>query len=171
MLFLDQVNRRNPTPDLGRIEADELLFDAGSEAGILVRFGDEMAELAAGSDRFDLVFADPPYAWTPTSGFVAAVGAILLSVGLAVADWTPADGHKMHFPQLPDANGWDVLATNPKILADDWTCSSTGPVKDSTSGRASSRRLSTGPALPFRSGPPSAGASPGASPPAVSSTR
>lgn len=34
-----------------RIEADELLFDAGSEAGILVRFGDEMAEQAFPADR------------------------------------------------------------------------------------------------------------------------
>ncbi|UCB52414.1 MAG: hypothetical protein JSV10_10610, partial [Candidatus Zixiibacteriota bacterium] len=38
--------------------------------------------------------------------------------------------HKMHFPQLPDEIGWDVNATYPKILADDWQCSQTGPVTD-----------------------------------------
>jgi hypothetical protein len=38
--------------------------------------------------------------------------------------------HKMHFPQLPDLEGWDVLATFPKTLADDWQCSATGPVTD-----------------------------------------
>jgi hypothetical protein len=38
--------------------------------------------------------------------------------------------HKMHFPQLPDLEGWDVLATLPKTLADDWQCSATGPVLD-----------------------------------------
>jgi hypothetical protein len=38
--------------------------------------------------------------------------------------------HKMHFPQLPDTIGWDVNATAPKILADDWQCSQTGWVTD-----------------------------------------
>ena len=43
--------------------------------------------------------------------------------------------HKMHFPQLPDEDGWDVYATaglqHPQIcLADDWNCSETGPVTD-----------------------------------------
>jgi len=54
----------------------------------------------------------------------------------------------MHFPQLPDPVGWDVKATSiitpnwpvstviegpylqRKILADDWTCSQSGPVDD-----------------------------------------
>ncbi|MCK4460883.1 MAG: hypothetical protein KAW46_03715, partial [candidate division Zixibacteria bacterium] len=44
--------------------------------------------------------------------------------------WEPGDGHKMHFPQLPDENGWDVNGSLPIILADDWICSETGPVKD-----------------------------------------
>ncbi len=48
----------------------------------------------------------------------------------AVADWIPDDGHKMHFPQLPNVVGWDVNATNPVVLADDWMCSETGWVKD-----------------------------------------
>jgi hypothetical protein len=38
----------------------------------------------------------------------------------------PWYNHKMHFPQLPDLIGWDVNATMPKILADDWQCSQTG---------------------------------------------
>jgi hypothetical protein len=50
--------------------------------------------------------------------------------GPAMADWEPGDGHKMHFPQLPDMEGWDVNGTFPKILADDWMCSETGWVKD-----------------------------------------
>ena len=61
--------------------------------------------------------------------------AVLLTlVATASADWDPGDGHKMHFPQLPDPNGWDVNFTNafpiPKVLADDWRCSQTGPVED-----------------------------------------
>jgi len=49
---------------------------------------------------------------------------------LALADWVPADGHKMHFPQMPDESGWNVKAMNPVMLADDWQCSETGWVKD-----------------------------------------
>jgi hypothetical protein len=48
----------------------------------------------------------------------------------AIADWAVDDGHKMHFPQLPDPTGWDVNATWPLVLADDWECSRTAPVED-----------------------------------------
>jgi hypothetical protein len=44
--------------------------------------------------------------------------------------WDPGDGHKMHFPQLPDPMGLDVLFVEPKVLADDWKCSESGPVED-----------------------------------------
>ncbi len=47
-----------------------------------------------------------------------------------ICDWNPGDEHKMHFPQLPDEAGWDVNATFPQVLADDWECSETGWVKD-----------------------------------------
>jgi len=41
----------------------------------------------------------------------------------------PWENHKMHFPQLPDPNGWDILDTFPWVmLADDWMCSETGYV-------------------------------------------
>jgi len=49
--------------------------------------------------------------------------------GIAIADWIPSDGHKMHFPQMPDPVGWDVNFHD-YYLADDWQCSETGPVKD-----------------------------------------
>ena len=55
---------------------------------------------------------------------------VLFVTGTAIAHWEPTDGHKMHFPQLPDPFGWDVLVTEPKILADDWECSETGPIRD-----------------------------------------
>jgi hypothetical protein len=35
---------------------------------------------------------------------------------------------KMHFPQRPDEAGWDVNATNPAVVADDWRCPNTGNV-------------------------------------------
>ena len=36
----------------------------------------------------------------------------------------------MHYPQLPDPDGWDVLATSPMTLTDEWLCSESGPVTD-----------------------------------------
>ncbi|MFH2056717.1 MAG: hypothetical protein ABIJ61_12220 [bacterium] len=48
----------------------------------------------------------------------------------ACESWHPGDGHKMHHPQLPNPQGWDVMATQGIVLADDWMCSETGPVKD-----------------------------------------
>jgi hypothetical protein len=59
-----------------------------------------------------------------------AVIALIFSATAADADWFPGDPHKMHFPQLPDPNGWDVNSTFPQFLADDWQCSETGPVSD-----------------------------------------
>ena len=61
---------------------------------------------------------------------VLAIGLTLFAGITAFADWNVGDGHKMHFPQLPDPNGWDVDFTTPNFLADDWKCSETGPVKD-----------------------------------------
>jgi len=55
---------------------------------------------------------------------------ILLLAATATADWSSGDGHKMHWPQLPDEAGWDVNATKPMVLADDWKCSETGWIKD-----------------------------------------
>ena len=45
------------------------------------------------------------------------------------ADWDIDDGHKMHYPQLPDPNGWDIDVTA-GFVADDWKCSWSGPVDD-----------------------------------------
>ncbi|OHB72810.1 MAG: hypothetical protein A2V70_01550 [Planctomycetes bacterium RBG_13_63_9] len=55
---------------------------------------------------------------------------LCLSASMASADWAETDGHKMHWPQLPDPLGWDIDVTAPNIVADDWMCSRTGPVKD-----------------------------------------
>jgi len=59
-----------------------------------------------------------------------ALSCITLLAGPALADWQPGDGHKMHFPQLPDEDGWDLNTTFPMCLSDDWECSQTGWVKD-----------------------------------------
>jgi len=44
--------------------------------------------------------------------------------------WQEGDDHKMHWPQLPDEDGWDVKSCFDVVLADDWRCSQTGPIKD-----------------------------------------
>ena len=60
---------------------------------------------------------------------------VMLLSSVVLADWKPEDGHKMHFPQLPDPQGWDIFAgtnedSTQKVLADDWMCSESGPVGD-----------------------------------------
>jgi hypothetical protein len=59
---------------------------------------------------------------------VAALTAVALP---ASADWFPGEPHKMHFPQMPNPNGWDIniTGTNHEV-ADDWKCSETGAVSD-----------------------------------------
>jgi Dockerin type I domain len=61
--------------------------------------------------------------------FLIVCLSLFLTANLS-ADWLIGDGHKMHFPQLPNVAGWDVNATYPVALADDWTCGETGWVKD-----------------------------------------
>jgi hypothetical protein len=63
-----------------------------------------------------------------------ALIAVMLLAPTALADWDPdpvvdPKNHKMHFPQMPDPNGWDVQF-GWTWLADDWTCSRTGDVTD-----------------------------------------
>ncbi|RME30057.1 MAG: hypothetical protein D6800_02190, partial [Candidatus Zixiibacteriota bacterium] len=55
---------------------------------------------------------------------------LILAAGLLWGDWAPGDPYKMHYPQLPDESGWDVNATKPLVLADDWMCTESGYVKD-----------------------------------------
>lgn len=74
-----------------------------------------------------------------------AISLLIASPIATWADWNPGDPYKMHYPQLPDltTHGLDVLAgpvqpTGPvtpgqqieTFLADDWLCTSTGPVTD-----------------------------------------
>lgn len=51
------------------------------------------------------------------------------------ADWDVGDGHKMHYPQLPNPTGWDVSFGNEYVapgavlvLADDFLCTASGPI-------------------------------------------
>lgn len=46
-----------------------------------------------------------------------------------LADWNLGDGHKMHYPQLPDSTGWDIYAEYPMGLADNWMAADDGPIK------------------------------------------
>ncbi len=59
---------------------------------------------------------------------------VVLSLALSLpatarAHWIPDDGHKMHWPQEPNQDGWDIDMTT-YVLADDWKCSEDGSVSD-----------------------------------------
>ncbi len=71
--------------------------------------------------------------------------AVLVVAQAAPADWDTSDSHKMHFPQMPDLDGWDVSFWSAHEFApglvpphtafawpsgDDWRCDGTGPVTD-----------------------------------------
>ena len=65
---------------------------------------------------------------------------------------------KMHFPQLPDETGWDVNATDPLVVADDWRCTESslvneicfwGSWKDDVVGTITSFHLSVHGDIPF----------------------
>jgi hypothetical protein len=58
------------------------------------------------------------------------IGAGDTGPGPGPCGWQSGDPHKMHFPQLPDPQGWDVDVTYANILADDWKCSATDPIED-----------------------------------------
>ena len=65
---------------------------------------------------------------------ILMIGVVLVFLAApAAGDWNYGEPYKMHFPQLPDPNGWDVAFLhegNPTRLADDWVCSQTGAVDD-----------------------------------------
>ena len=55
---------------------------------------------------------------------------LLIAVtGTTFADWEEGEPYKMHYPQLPDPNGYDVDWGDWE-LADDWDCTETGTVDD-----------------------------------------
>jgi len=62
---------------------------------------------------------------------VVVVAALACGSAPAWADWNVGEPYKMHFPQLPDPNGWDINITGTSnLVADDWQCTQTGPVSD-----------------------------------------
>jgi hypothetical protein len=61
--------------------------------------------------------------------FVLTTCLAITMVCVSLGDWDPPDGHKMHYPQMPDLAGWDVEFTS-LLLYDDWQCTETGPVSD-----------------------------------------
>jgi hypothetical protein len=61
---------------------------------------------------------------------LAALGVVTCLASPAMAGWDPDDSYKMHFPQLPDPNGWDIDVVPGNSAADDWQCSESGNVTD-----------------------------------------
>lgn len=55
---------------------------------------------------------------------------VAVNCGASSCAWSPGSPAKMHFPQLPNDNGFILNATAPSFVADDWECSETGMVKD-----------------------------------------
>jgi len=55
---------------------------------------------------------------------------VLIFAPVASADWDIGWPHKMHYPQLPDPNGWDIDVVAANVVADDWMCTESNLVTD-----------------------------------------
>ncbi|MHC4741220.1 MAG: DUF7901 domain-containing protein, partial [Planctomycetota bacterium] len=58
--------------------------------------------------------------------------AMILLIGWApaiLADWYDGDEYKMHYPQKPDPEGWDICVVDQHI-ADDFRCTESGKITD-----------------------------------------
>lgn len=63
------------------LERNLRLAPAGSARQLRAELPEALGTLAAAGERFDLVFADPPYAWTVTEELLSGVAAILAPDG------------------------------------------------------------------------------------------
>jgi hypothetical protein len=63
---------------------------------------------------------------------ICLAATIILAIsGVANADWMQGDSYKMHYPQLPDPQGWDVdFNYSGAVFADDFLCTETGSITD-----------------------------------------
>ncbi|MHC4478660.1 MAG: GEVED domain-containing protein [Planctomycetota bacterium] len=52
-----------------------------------------------------------------------------LTAQISWADWFEGDGHKMHYPQMADPNGWDVCLRR-MAVADDFRCGQSGAITE-----------------------------------------
>ena len=64
-----------------------------------------------------------------TAIWIVCAVVLLWAGSSAVAHWQPGDGHNMHFPQLPDQNGWDVEFFRLPV-GDDWTAAAAYPITE-----------------------------------------
>lgn len=62
----------------------------------------------------------------------AAAVSGMAALAMTVVDPQEASGQSIFkWTQLPDTNnGWDMLVTSPRVMADDWLCNFSGPVTD-----------------------------------------
>ena len=65
--------------------------------------------------------------------------ALMFAATAALGDWDPGQSYKMHYPQLPDPQGWDVRISEARlqpgearqwVVADDFECIEDGPIND-----------------------------------------
>ena len=69
--------------------------------------------------------------YTKLMTVIAVAAFVFVATPTAQADWDPGMDSKMHYPQLPDPNGWDCeFVSNTSKIGDDWQCTGTGPVSD-----------------------------------------
>lgn len=53
-----------------------------------------------------------------------------MDMAFVITGVKPLFNYKMHFPQYPDPTGADLAFSFPRVAADDWRCTCTGPIAD-----------------------------------------
>jgi 16S rRNA G966 N2-methylase RsmD len=67
---------------LDALKRNAALLPAGSHRLLAVTVERALRELGAQAAEFEIVFADPPYAWVPDAGFLAGCSALLRAGGV-----------------------------------------------------------------------------------------
>jgi hypothetical protein len=73
---------------------------------------------------------DPAASWQDIHYPVGPKQGQSMDMAFVITGTKPLFNYKMHFPQYPDPTGADLAFSFPRVAADDWRCSCTGPIAD-----------------------------------------
>lgn len=119
----------------GDPDFDLLRITAGNMFGLPSPGHTTLTQLGGGSwavDSFFDITYRIDFIGAPGGGLAGMSGSTTGTIRMQQGfhHWTTADGHIMHYPQYPVHPGWDVNATVPAIVCDDWRAAVSTHVRD-----------------------------------------
>jgi FlgD Ig-like domain len=73
---------------------------------------------------------DPAAGWQDIHYPAGPLQGQSMDLAFVITGEKPLFNYKMHFPQYPDPTGADLAFSFPRVAADDWRCSCSGPIAD-----------------------------------------